>query len=83
MNESELAKWLANTDGDGATDEEFAEFFVKLYLIWNNKKDPKENLTADDMKNFDTLRFTTWLKEVLDEIIFLDEVDASAWWKNN
>ncbi len=78
MDANECAKWLA-CGLEGATDEEFAEFFVMLYLTWKYQKNTP--LTKSDMIEFNTTEFTRWLKTCLDGIIFSEEEVSSAWWK--
>ena len=39
------------------------------------------DVTADDMNNFDLEGFTKHIHDVLDEIIFSEEIEDSAWWK--
>ena len=83
MDANEMAKWLAVGGKNGASDEEFAEFFVMLFLNWKDRNMDMQptSLTKSDMMEFDTAEFTEWLKTNLDEIIFSEEVDSSAWWK--
>lgn len=78
MYETEV--WLANIDGDGAGDEEFAEFFVRFYKIWKTNNKYIE-LTKEDMLNFNVLEFSKWISNCLNEIIFSDEIDSHCWWK--
>ena len=80
MDIREMAVWLANLDGNGATDEEFAEFFVlynKIYRTGN----PYATLEKEDMVNADVDSIMKSIKDPVDEIIFSEEVDISAWWK--
>ena len=83
LDNREVAEWLNNADGNGASDEDFVETMVFMYLINKGTKKPDENLTESDMRSFDTKEFTKWLKDVMDEILFSDEIDSSAWWKQN
>lgn len=79
MNPKEVAEWLINEDGNGASDEEFAETIVYMQRIFKgNKEDIK---TAEDMTKIDTKEFSIWIKDCLDEIIFGTECNISAWWK--
>ncbi len=80
MNNREVAAWLANLDSNGATDEEFAEFVALAYLIWKTK-DPNHELTKEDMQNLDVEDLTDSLKQVMNEIVFSEEMDQSCWWK--
>lgn len=83
LDNREVAEWLNNADGNGASDEDFAETMVFMYLINKGAKKPDENLTESDMRSFDTNEFTKWIKDVMDEILFSEEIDSSAWWKQN
>lgn len=76
-----VSDWLNNSDGFGASDEEFAETFVLLYLKNQSHWKKAVSLSADDMKNFSTEKFAKWMKSCLDEIIFSEDIDTSAWWK--
>lgn len=79
MTPREVAEWLINEDGNGATDEEFAETFAYMQRIFGeNKEDIK---TPKDMMNIDTEELANWVKRCLDEIIFDSECNKSAWWK--
>lgn len=80
MSLSEIAAWLANVDSEGCTDEEFAETFVLMNKI---KKEERNDVVVEteDMLNFNAKEFAEWLADCLDEIIFSEEVDQSAWWK--
>lgn len=80
MSVREIAAWLANVDSNGCTDEEFAEVFVLMYKMWRSE-DPNTDLEKEDMLNFNEFEFTDWLKSCLGEIIDSDEIDQSAWWK--
>ena len=81
MDYREFAKWLANKDSNGANDYEFAEFFVYLKKVIEHDIQSPDDLTVDDMRNFDVEGFTKWLKESLYEIIFDEELCDGAWWK--
>ena len=78
MDKNEIAKWLSAGGENGASDVEFAETMV---LLWKRQRNDKSDLTATDMKNFSTNDFCAWMKNCLDEIIFSEEIDSSAWWK--
>lgn len=78
MNLKETAEWLA----EDASDEEFAEFLILAYKIWNSG-DRNTTLTKEDMQNADIEAITSTLKNILDEIIFSDEMDTSCWWKES
>lgn len=80
MDMQEIASWLANPTGEGASDEEFAETIILAYKIWKTGN-PKANITKDDMLNADTKTITSNIKQQLDEIIFSEEMDPSCWWK--
>lgn len=80
MSVKEIAAWLANVDSNGCTDEEFAEVFVLMFKMWRSE-DPNTDLEKEDMLNFNEFEFTDWLRSCLGEIIDSDEVDQSAWWK--
>lgn len=69
-----------------AQDEEYAEFFVKLIKLI--KIDPDGTTLADeisidesDMRNFNLEDVKKYITDALDEIIYSDDIDASAWWK--
>lgn len=74
----EVADWLCET----ASDEDFAEFFVRYYMKW---KDPDRNefspLEAKDLKGFDVSELVGHLRQTLMEILLSEEIDAGAWWK--
>lgn len=80
MDIREMAVWLANLDGNGATDEELAEFFV-LYNKIIRTENPDVEITKEDMLNADVNSIMNLIWNPIDEIIFSEEVDASAWWK--
>ena len=82
MNPYSVASWLANIDGSGASDEEFAETMVILSRLneSNNKKNDVQ-LNDLDMTSFDVDNFTGWINGCLDEVLFSKEFDESAWWK--
>ena len=80
MNIREMAVWLANLDGNGATDEEFAEFFV-LYNKIIRTENPDVEITKEDMVFADVNSIMNLIWNPVDEIISSEEVDASAWWK--
>ncbi len=81
MGMTELAQFLSSPNGESCTDEEFAELMVRLYGSQKDSSFATKRLSKEDMTNFDTDSFTKWLKNVLDEIIFSEEIDSSAWWK--
>ena len=72
--------YLANPDGNGATDVEFAETMVAWYLLQTNSKE-NNKLTKKIMRDFDTEACAKLMKDILDEILFSEEIDSSAWWK--
>lgn len=72
----EVAKYLKNT-----TDEEFVESIVLWYMYQKEEKSEEEALTKEDMQAVDTEKIAAFIKSILDEIIFSDEIDSSAWWK--
>ena len=76
MDIREMAVWLT----ERATDEEFAEFFVLYYKIFKTGNLDVE-LTKEDMVNADVDGIMKSIKDSVDEIIFSEEVDVSAWWK--
>lgn len=76
MDIREMAVWLA----ERAIDEEFAEFFVLYYKIFKTGNLDVE-LTKEDMVNADVDSIMKSIKDSVNEIIFSEEVDASAWWK--
>lgn len=72
---------LADLNGDGLSDEQFAEFFVLAYKMWKTN-DSHTVLTADDMNHADVDAITNKLNETLKEILFDEDVCTLAWWKN-
>lgn len=80
MSVREIAQWLANIDSNGCSDEEFAETFVLMFKIWKTQNNDYE-LDKKDMKEFDIDKFLEWLRICLGEIIQSEEIDVSAWWK--
>lgn len=82
MDIREVATWLANIDSNGCSDVEFAEVFVLMRKIWETRN-PDYNLTKKDMEECDVENLTGWIASCLDEILFSDEIDRSAWWKEN
>ena len=77
---NEVAVWLMNLDGNGASDEEFAEFVATCYYIWKTDN-PNYVLTKEDMQNLNTKELTDTLKETMDEIVFDKDIDSYCWWK--
>ena len=73
-----VAEWLANRDGDGASDVEFAETFVLWYKLQSNKEN---GLSIADMNQSDPAELCDLIKNILNEIIFGIENNTSAWWK--
>ena len=82
MDIRELATWLVNADGNGASDEEFAETVILMHKIWKTGN-PNVEITKEDMLEANTATIASHLKEWLDEIIFSTEMDPSCWWKDN
>ena len=80
MDVREVAKCLANADGNGFGDVKFAETFVLMYKIWKTNNVNYE-LTREDMNNFEIGEFKEWLTGCIAEILFSEEIDPSAWWK--
>ena len=68
---------IANALND-ANDEVLASAMVAWYKLFK-----KGDVIIDktDMNSFDLEGFISWLKDVLDEIIFSKEIDSLAWWK--
>lgn len=69
-----------------ADEIEVAEMFVKFWKLMdvdpNGTTSAGEiDVTADDMNHFDLDGFLKFLKVFLGEIIFSEEIEASAWWK--
>ena len=80
MDLREVAAWLANVDGSGATDEEFAEAIVLAYKMWQENSTDIV-LSESDMNKFSVDEFIADLADTLEEIIFCDDVCESCWWK--
>ena len=83
MTQNEIVKFLL----DGG-DIEFAEVFVKYWKVLHingglAEVDEVDELNADDMNNFDLEGFTKHIHDVLNEVIFSEEIESSAWWKHN
>ena len=69
-----------------ATDEEYAEFFVKFFKLLKADPDcttPADEIDIDesDMRNFTLGDVKKYITDALDEIIFSDDICMSAWWK--
>ena len=62
------------------TDEDFAEVFVRYYYTAIKGEAEDKALTADDMR-IDVKKLVRNIETALDEIIYSDEIDSSAWWK--
>ena len=76
MSYMKFAEWLVV----GATDEEFAEFFVRMYKVWKGAtKSPGLNYL--EMRNAPIDEITNWINKCLHEIIESEDECASAWWK--
>ena len=69
----EIARMILNEDGNGLSDEEFAELFVMLGMRTTDSP------TAEQIKSFD-IKSLNWINESVDEIIN-EDCCASAWWK--
>ena len=68
----------------GISDVDFAETLVLMYKMHNNFDNiENEKLTVEDMQNANTEAITNFVKNCLDEIIYSEEIDRSAWWKQN
>jgi len=66
-----------------ASDEEFAEVFVKYFILRNSPisiVSEELALQAKDMR-IDIDALVNHIKGSLNEIIYSDEIDESAWWK--
>ena len=74
MDTKEIVNWLM----DEASDEDFVELFCLLDL--KRKEKPLE-LTKEAVLGLDVPALTGWIGDVLDEVIFSEEIDESAWWK--
>ena len=80
----EIAIWLYNANGEGATDEEFAEVFATMAKMRRNKYSlTTEQLEPSDVTGFDIGKLCRWIQESLEEIIHDEEVDTYAWWKKS
>lgn len=64
---------------------EIAEMFVKYWKLANTGDDlataNEIELTADDMNNFELGKFLEFMGNFLGEVIFSEEIESSAWWK--
>ena len=80
MSTVELARYLSSASGE-CSDEEFAELMVRMYRSKDDPEFATKPLTKEDMIGFNTEEFARWIKNVLDEIIFSEEIDKSTWWK--
>lgn len=79
MNTFEMAKELTN-----ATDEEFAEVFAYLNRFYKAKwLITDDNPLKQDEMDFNIDDLCEWISKSLDEIIFNEEIDSSAWWKDD
>lgn len=76
MDIRDMAVWLIKE----ASDEEFAEFFVLYNKIFRTGN-PNVILTKEDMVNADINSIMKCIKDSVDEILFSEEVDTWAWWK--
>lgn len=79
MNTFEMAKALNN-----ATDEEFAEVFAYLnrFRKANGIIKNEDAITKAEM-DFNIYELCVWIEKSLHEIIFSEEIDSSAWWKDD
>lgn len=88
---NDAAQWLGGgsvpelsaAEKDGL-DVRFAETLVLMYKMqnnWDNREN--ETLNSTDMQNADPDAITGFIRGCLDEIIYSEEIDASAWWKQN
>lgn len=79
MDTFEMAKALNN-----ATDEEFAEVFAYLNRFHNANGIIKNNdsITKQEM-DFDTYGLCKWIEKSLQEIIYSEDIDTTAWWKDD
>ena len=80
MSTVEIVRYLSSPSGE-CSDEEFAELMVRMYKSQNDPEFATKPLTKEDMTGFNTEEFANWIKNALDEIIFSEEIDTSAWWK--
>lgn len=66
---------------------DFAEFFVKYWKLATTEDETVMaediELTAEDMNNFQIGAFLNHMGTVLGEVIFSEEIESSAWWKEN
>jgi hypothetical protein len=78
----EVALWLANIEGEGATDKEFAETIMLAYKM-KKTGDAEAVLTKDDIvNNHKIAELAQELQHTLWEIIFSKEETSSCWDKN-
>ena len=74
----EVAEWLVND----ASDEEYAEALVLTYIGWKHGITKRtDELTKKDMISIDPQDVSDMVYSCLWEIIFSDECDPNAWWK--
>ena len=80
MSRNEIVDFLLTGD-----ELDFAQIFVKYWKVATSSDEytgaDKVDLTADDMNHFDLDGFIDHMRCVLDEVIFSEEIEASAWWK--
>ena len=74
MDKYEVVNFLKN-----CTDEDFAEVFVRYHYTCKGYAEDRD-LSADDMR-IDVDALMKDIRTAVDEIIYSDEIDASAWWK--
>ena len=73
--------YLIANNLDGLSDVKFAEVFAAYYKIhFKGKKDG--NIVQEDM-DFNIHDLVTHLEKCLNEIIYSEEMDKTAWWKDD
>lgn len=75
MNACEVAKYLH----DDCVDEDFAEVFVRYYYMCKGYPEDRDLNDSDMFIDVDEL--AKHIRNVLDEIIYSEDIDSSAWWK--
>jgi hypothetical protein len=73
--------YLIANNLDGLSDVEFAEVFAAYYKI--HFKGKKDGIIVQDDMDFNIRELTNHLEKYLNEIIYSEEMDMTAWWKDD